>query len=98
MQGGQASVFRSRAWVQAWVDTWGKHPQIRLIDLGGRGDPLEQVYITSARLKKILPVSCLCLAGAGWGPVSTPRAEYNNVDSLLALAGSASALGNLLAP
>jgi len=98
MPGSRNSLFRSRAWVQAWIDTWGKHPQINLMDLGGRGDPLEHVYTTRARLKKILPISCLCLAGTGWGPITTPRAEYNNLDSLLALAGSASALAKLLAP
>lgn len=98
MQGTRESLFRSRAWVQAWIDTWGSHAQIKLIDLGGRGDPLEHVYITRARLKKILPVSCLCLAGTGWGAIATPRAEYNNLDSLVSLAGSVAALADLLRP
>lgn len=82
------SVFRTEHWVQAWIDTWGKDPRIRLLDLGGRGDPLEQVYLIKHRLKKILPVNTLCLAGVGFAAMSTPRAEYNNLDSLIAMAGN----------
>jgi hypothetical protein len=82
-----ASVFRTEAWVQAWIDTWGKDPRIYLIDLGGRNNPLEQVYLIKHRLKKILPVSTLCLAGVGYGAMSTPRAEYNDLDALIKMAG-----------
>jgi len=77
------SVFRSAAWVQAWIDTWGKHPALQLIDLGGRSNPLETVYITRQRLKKIIPVNTLSLAGVGCGLVSTPRAEYNDINQLV---------------
>lgn len=86
------SVFRSAAWVQAWIDTWGNHPAIQLIDLGGRSNSLETVYITRQRLKKIIPVNTLSLAGVGCGPISTPRAEYNNINDLVRLAGSVEAL------
>lgn len=82
------SVFRSAAWVQAWIDTWGKHPALQLIDLGGRSNPLETVYITRQRLKKIIPVNTLALAGVGCGVVSTPRAEYNDIDPLVSHAGN----------
>ena len=92
------SVFRSHAWVQAWIDTWGKHPGLRLMDLGGSANPLECVYITRTAFKKIIPASCLCLAGTGFGKISTPRAEYNNLNALLALAGSYESLMRLLAP
>lgn len=91
------SAFRSEAWVQAWIDTWGKDPRIELIDLGGRQHPLEQVYRIKHTLKKILPVSTLCLAGNGFASLSTPRAEYNNLDSLLAMAGSLDLLRQALA-
>src|SRR5690606_25191716 len=82
------SVFRTEAWVQAWIDTWGKDPLINLIDLGGRNHPLECVYLIKHRLKKVIPINTLCLAGAGFGAMSTPRAEYNNLDSLIAMAGN----------
>lgn len=95
---GQQSVFRTEAWVQAWIDTWGKDPRIQLIDLGGRKHPLEQVYITKHRLKKILPVNTLCLAGTGFGAISTPRAEYNDINALVVMAGGKSELIKLLSP
>ncbi len=82
------SVFRTEAWVQAWIDTWGKDSRIQLIDLGGRANPLEHVYITQAWLKKIIPVKTLCLAGVGYASVSTPRAEYNDLSALVSLTGS----------
>lgn len=82
------SVFRTEAWVQAWIDTWGKDSRIQLIDLGGRANPLEHVYITQAWLKKIIPVKTLCLAGIGCASVSTPRAEYNDLSALVSLTGS----------
>lgn len=81
------SVFRTEAWVQAWIDTWGKDPRIQLIDLGGRKHPLEQVYLIKHRLKNVLPINTLCLAGVGFGAMSTPRAEYNDLSSLIAMAG-----------
>lgn len=81
------SVFRTEAWVQAWIDTWGRDPRIQLIDLGGRKHPLEQVYLIKHRLKKVLPINTLCLAGVGFGAMSTPRAEYNDLSSLIAMAG-----------
>lgn len=92
------SVFRTRAWVQAWIDTWGKHPNVTLIDLGGRQDPLEQVYIARHYLKRCLPINLLSLAGVGCAAVSTPRAEYIDLAPLIRLAGSANALADLLAP
>jgi hypothetical protein len=93
-----ASVFRTEAWVQAWIDTWGQHPAIRLIDLGGSHHPLEHVYLIKHRLKKILPINTLCLAGVGFGAMSTPRAEYNDISSLLEMAGSVNELQKLLRP
>jgi hypothetical protein len=93
-----ASVFRTEAWVQAWIDTWGQHPAIRLIDLGGSHRPLEHVYLIKHRLKKILPINTLCLAGVGFGAMSTPRAEYNDISALLEMAGSVNELQKLLRP
>lgn len=82
------SLFRTEAWVQAWIDTWGKDSRIQLIDLGGRANPLEHVYITKAWLKRFIPVKTLCLAGIGCASVSTPRAEYNDFSALVNLTGS----------
>lgn len=87
-----SSVFRSAAWVQAWIDTWGSHPAIELIDLGGRSNPLEHLYITRQQLKKMIPVKSLCMAGVGCNSLSTPRAEYNDINHLIQLAGSADEL------
>ena len=57
------SVFRTAAWVQAWIDTWGKDKRLTLIDLGGSANPLEHVYIVKQSLKNIIPIKTLCLAG-----------------------------------
>lgn len=92
------NFFRSEAWVQAWIDTYGKDPRIQLIDLGGRNHPLEHVYLLKHRIKQVLPVSTLCLAGAGYGFLSSPRAEYNDLSSLIEMAGGANELRHILSP
>lgn len=92
------SVFRTRAWVQAWIDQWGRHPAIQLIDLGGRRDPLECCYLTRMRIKKIVPANSLCLAGIGAGQLSTPRSEYNHYAELLRQTGGTAGVAKLLAP
>lgn len=81
------SVFRTEAWVQAWLDVWGKSSHIRLIDLGGRNNPLEYVYTEKTLLRKIIPVTQLNLAGVSGALISSPRAEYNHINSLLDLYG-----------
>ncbi len=81
------SLFRTLAWVQSWVDVWGAHPRVKLVDLGGRCNPLEMVYLLNHRLKGVVPVTSLVLAGNGYADFNLPRAEYNNLDSLLLLAG-----------
>lgn len=90
------SVFRTSAWVQAWIDTWGNDKRITLIDLGGSSNPLEHVYIVKQPLKKIIPVKTLCLAGIACGPISTPRAEYNDINSLVASAGGVRELAAII--
>lgn len=94
--GHSNSVFRTRAWVQAWIDIWGTHPAIQLIDLGGRNDPLEQVYISRQYLKKCFPVKMLSLAGVGCATISTPRAEYIDIKPLVSIAGTTSELARML--
>lgn len=93
------SVFRTEAWVQAWIDTWGGDSRIELIDLGGAKKPLEILYRTRCKLKKILPVDTLALAGVGVDSYHTPRSEYNNMDSIVAATGGlaefAHALGRI---
>lgn len=90
------NFFRSFPWVDAWVDTWGDDSRIKLIDLGGSRNPLEMVYTIKHRLKNILPLECLALAGNGYAQLSTPRAEYNNLDSLITMAGGVAELGREL--
>lgn len=85
-------LFRTQAWANAWLDTWGKDKRLELFDLGGRGNPREMLYRISARLKGIIPVDALHLVGVGSSIISTPRAEYNDIDALLAAAGEAQAL------
>ena len=87
-----ASPFRTRAWVQSWVDVWGNHPRIKLIDLGGRRDPLEMVYTINHKLKGIIPVKSLVIAGNGFADFDPPRAEYNDLESLILLAGDMESL------
>lgn len=90
------SVFRTEAWTQAWLDTWGAQISKGLIDLGGRGRPLEMLYRIPHRFKKIIPATVLSLVGNGFGSLSTPRSEYNNVSDLIQVAGGAKALGKEL--
>ncbi|WP_341936702.1 GNAT family N-acetyltransferase [Marinimicrobium sp. C2-29] len=82
------SVFRTEAWTQAWLDTWGKDISKGLIDLGGRGNPLEMLYRIPHRFKRVMPVSVLCLVGNGFGTLSTPRSEYNDISDLIRESGS----------
>ena len=88
--------FRTNAWVQAWLDTWGGDSRIELIDLGGAKKPLEILYRTKCKLKKILPVNTLALAGIGVASFHTPRSEYNNIDSIIAAAGGLTELAHVL--
>lgn len=85
-------VFRTQAWVQAWLDTWGNDSRIKLIDLGGSAKPQDFVYIAKTKVKKIIPVQALCLAGVGCGVLSTPRAEYNDLSGLIQSAGGVNEL------
>lgn len=91
------SVFRTEAWVQAWIDTWGHNPNIELIDLGGRKNPLEYAYVEKTRVKKILPVTRLHLAGVGCSSVSTPRSEYNDIQALISFYEATGSVGKNLA-
>lgn len=92
MQSNQISLFRTRAWVQSWVEIWGNHPRIKLIDLGERGDALEMVYSINHRLKGVVPVRSLVIAGNGYADFNPPRAEYNNLDSFIELTGGTDSL------
>lgn len=91
-----ASIFRTRAWVQSWLDIWGKDPRIQLIDLGGRADPLEMMYVIRHKLKGFLPVKTLVIAGYGYAEFDPPRAEYSNLQSFVKLAGGLMPLANEL--
>lgn len=84
--------FRSYPWVDAWVETWGQDKRINLIDLGGAKNPLHMVYTTNHTVKNFIPLKTLVLAGNGFGQLSTPLAEYNNLDSLIAATGGLDAL------
>lgn len=84
---GFNSVFRTEAWVQAWIDTWGNNSAITLIDLGGRKHPLEYVYTGRTLLKKVLPLRYLTLAGIASPSISSPRSEYNHAAELISLHG-----------
>ncbi|ARN74518.1 GNAT family N-acetyltransferase [Oceanicoccus sagamiensis] len=77
------TLFRSTPWLQAWIETYGNDPALKLIDLGGRKDPLDYVYLTTAQLKGVLPVNSLCLAGMPYAKIDTPRAEYLNHNMLM---------------
>ncbi|RYG20351.1 MAG: GNAT family N-acetyltransferase [Chitinophagaceae bacterium] len=76
-------LFRTQAWANAWLDVWAKDAGIELIDLGGNKIPGEMVYRTYQRIKKIVPVASLHFVGAGSPALSTPRAEYNDVDGII---------------
>lgn len=71
------SFFRSPAWVQAWLDVYGKDPRISLIDTGGAGNPLDYFYRLRSPLTRWFSVSTLALVGTAVAPLSAPRSEYN---------------------
>ena len=77
------NLFRTQAWAQAWLDTWSHDARRELIDLGGTKNPREMVYRTSQRLKKIIPVESIHLVGVSSHVLSTPRAEYNDIDAVI---------------
>lgn len=90
--GHPVSLFRTQAWVQSWLDVWGNDPRITLIDLGGRGEPREYVYLLKHTLKGLVPVTSLVLAGNGHANFTPPRAEYNDLNSLVRLTGGVESL------
>lgn len=71
------SFFRSEAWVQAWIDVYGKDSRITLIDPYGRNNPLDFLYSIKAPVRKWLSFRTLALAGTAISPLSAPRSEYN---------------------
>lgn len=79
--------FRSDPWLSAWLDTWGQDKRINLIDLGGSKNPHHMLYTTKHTVKNFFPVKTLVLVGNGFGRLSTPRAEYNNLNSLIEVSG-----------
>lgn len=78
------SLFRTSAWVNAWANTWGKNPAIQVFNLGLAHQPLQQVYLCHRKIKKCIPINSLHLMGVSCREVSTPRAEYINLNTLLA--------------
>jgi hypothetical protein len=84
---GAPGLFRTLAWAQSWVDIWGTDPRIKLLDLGGRSNPLEMMYLIDHKLKGVVPVKSLVIAGYGFADFDPPRAEYNSLDALLQMAG-----------
>lgn len=70
--GKMDSFFRTRAWVQSWLDIWGKNPQLTLIDVGGRSDPLEMLYLINHKIKGIIPAKSLAVAGYGFADFCPP--------------------------
>lgn len=90
------SVFRTHAWTQAWLDTWGNQVSSGIIDLGGRGNPLEMFYRIPHRFKRVIPANVVSLVGCGFGSLSTPRSEYNDITRLISAAGGVEALGSEL--
>ncbi|BFM10377.1 hypothetical protein R50072_05300 [Simiduia litorea] len=83
----QDSVFRTNAWCDAWLATYGKLSQVKTIDLGGAGNSLEMVYLASAMFKKVIPIQEMALVGCGGFIVNSPRSEYNQLNALVAKLG-----------
>lgn len=82
------NVFRSNAWVSSWVEVWGANPRIKLIDLGGNARPLELAYSFRHKLKGVIPIKSLVIAGYGYADFNPPRAEYNSFDAFIDAMGS----------
>ncbi|MBE8716027.1 GNAT family N-acetyltransferase [Cellvibrio polysaccharolyticus] len=88
------SFFRSEAWLEAWIDTYGKDPRITLIDPFGRNNPREIFYRIKSPVRKWLSFQAIALAGTAIHPLSAPRSEYNYVGDFLCDEELFSALGN----
>jgi CelD/BcsL family acetyltransferase involved in cellulose biosynthesis len=89
------SFFRSDAWLQAWIDTYGKDPRITLVDPFGRNNPREIFYRIKSPVRKWLSFQTIALAGTAIKPLSTPRSEYNHIGDSLCDEALFSALGDL---
>lgn len=73
------SPFRTAAWTDAWLATYGQLPGVNIYDLGGRGNSLEMVYTKRRLLKEIVPIVELATVGCGSPALASPRSEYNNL-------------------
>lgn len=88
MSSSSTSFFRTLAWVSAWLETWGQSKSIKLHYLKGGKNPLEVLYCLKHKIKGLIPVKSLLVAGYGFSSFNPPRAEYNSIDNLIALYGS----------
>jgi hypothetical protein len=74
-----SSPFRTQAWTDAWLDTYGSLKGVEIFDLGGTGNSLEMVYTAPRKLKGILPIRELSLVGCSSHAIHSPRSEYNEL-------------------
>lgn len=71
------SVFRTTAWIESWLETYGRLKQIEIVDVLGNGIPQELFYRLKTKTLKVIPVKAIGLAGCQSPGLSSPRSEYN---------------------
>lgn len=87
------SIFQSHAWQSSWWDIWGEQYHLNILkrwDGSNNG-----LYVSSSKLKGILPVKTLEFVGCNYREFTSTRTEYNTALKQ-ADATSETALQNLL--
>lgn len=70
------SLFRSRAWLQAWKQTWGSSSKIQRISSADHSSLADSVYCYQQVLKKIIPVKTAFPLGISTSAAPSLRSEY----------------------
>lgn len=73
------SLFQTNAWQQAWWAEWADTPGAKLLWEGGNGR--SGAYVHSYSLAIPVRTRCLQFVGTSYRKFSTPRTEYNTLES-----------------
>lgn len=74
------SVFRSCAWLDAWLDVYGPDENIRLLAIEDFGNQRGSLYAWRQTIRHLWPILQLTPAGCGSHQISSPRSEYNRLE------------------
>ncbi|MEX0604292.1 MAG: GNAT family N-acetyltransferase [Marinobacter sp.] len=69
------SLFQTAAWQSAWWDTWGADNDLKLVRNWGAGR--SGIYISTYRIKGLLPITSIEFVGSSYRKFRSTRTEYN---------------------